>query len=88
LPVFTFQIWLIGLVAVVLILFLLAALILRGARGMRTLSYFFAWVMVANGGWHIVASVSMQKPMPGVYSAPLLLAAGIYLLFCIPKGVK
>lgn len=85
LPVFSFHVWLTVLVVAVSILFLLTALIMRGVRVMRFLSYIFALVMVGNGSLHIAASLSMGKLMPGVYSSPFLLAGGIYLLTCVPR---
>ncbi len=47
---------------------------------MRPIAYAFGIVMAGNGLLHLVGSVYMRKAMPGVYSAPLLLAAAIYLL--------
>jgi len=40
--------------------------------------------MAGNGMLHLVGSIYLRKAMPGVYSAPLLLAAAIYLLASVP----
>jgi len=40
--------------------------------------------MVGNGLLHLAGSVYLRKAMPGVYSAPLLLAAAVYLLVSVP----
>ena len=80
LPTFTFNLWLAGLIAAVIVLFSLSWFAFRGARLMALLSYPFAIMMTANGLGHIGSSVYMGKLMPGVYSAPLLIAGSIYLL--------
>jgi hypothetical protein len=88
LPVFTFRVWLAGLVAANLVLFCLSVFVLRGVGWMRPLGYLFALIMLANGLGHIlgtilgrtVASIRVRRPMPGFYSSPLLLLASIYLL--------
>ncbi len=80
LPVFSFRVWLTGLVVAVLGLASLTPAAARGAAGMRPAAYVFAVIMAGNGVLHIIGSVRMKKPMPGVYSAPLILAAAVYLL--------
>ena len=80
LPTFTFRVWLTGLVLAVGVLASLAPFAIRGAPWMRPIAYAFGIVMAGNGLLHLVGSVYMRKAMPGVYSAPLLLAAAIYLL--------
>ena len=79
LPTFSFRVWLTGLVAAVLGLASLTPAAARGAAGMRPAAYVFAVIMAGNGVLHVIGSVRMKKPMPGVYSAPLILAA-VYLL--------
>jgi hypothetical protein len=81
LPTFTFRVWLTGLVVAVSLLFLLSAFAFRGAKWMKALSYPFAILMLANGLLHIAGSFWLGKLMPGVYSAPLLLAASVWLLW-------
>jgi len=80
LPTFTFRVWLTGLVLAVGVLASLAPFAIRGAPWMRPIAYAFGIVMAGNGLLHLLGSVYMRKAMPGVYSAPLLLAAAIYLL--------
>jgi len=80
LPTFTFRGWLTGLVLALVALASLTPFAYRGAGWMRPLAYAFGIVMVGNGLLHLVGSVYMKKAMPGVYSAPLLVAAAIYLL--------
>lgn len=89
LPTFTFRFWLTGLILAVILLLSLSRFAVRGAKWMIALSYVFAIIMLANGLSHIAGSFYLGRLMPGVYSAPLLLGASIYLLFCVRqyKGV-
>jgi hypothetical protein len=80
LPVFTFRVWLSSLAAGVVGLLLLSALAFRGARWIITWARLFAVLMLANALLHLGISLYLGKPIPGVYSSPLLLAASVYLL--------
>ena len=88
-PVFTFGVWLGGLILAIAGLLGLSVFILRGARWLRPLGYAFAVLMLANGLGHTlgtifgrtVASVRFPRPMPGFLSSPFLLLASAYLLF-------
>jgi hypothetical protein len=87
-PVFQYDTWLTDLTVAVLILCALTPLVYRGARWTRPVAYVFAGIMIANAVAHTlgtalgrtVESVMFHRPMPGFYSSPLLLAAGLYLL--------
>lgn len=85
LPTFTFEVWLGGLIVAVIVLTSLTAFVLRGARFMTPLSYAFGALMLGNGLLHIAGSLQLGRPMPGVYSAPLLLGASVYLLFTVNR---
>ena len=80
LPTFTFRVWLGGLVVVVLVLASLTPAAAREAPGMRPAAFVFGIVMVGNGLLHVGASLYRRRVLPGTYSAPLILAAAIYLL--------
>ena len=84
LPTFTFRGWLTGLVLAVVVLASLTPFAYRGAGWMRPIAVAVGIVMVGNALLHLVGSVYMRKAMPGVYSAPLLLAAALYLLVSVP----
>jgi hypothetical protein len=86
LPVFTFENWLTGLITAITILLLLSPFAFQRAGWMRALSYLFAILMVLNGLGHIAGSFYLGRMMPGVYSAPLLLAGSIYLLWSVRRG--
>ena len=89
LPVFTFGVWLAGLVVATVLLLCLSVFVWHGARWMRPIGYVFAGIMLANGLSHIlgtilgrtVAPIRFPRPMPGFYSSPFLLLASLYLLF-------
>jgi len=51
---------------------------------MRPIAYTFGIVMAGNGLLHLAGSAYMKKAMPGVHSAPLIVAAAIYLLASVP----
>ncbi|MFY9609220.1 MAG: HXXEE domain-containing protein [Blastocatellia bacterium] len=79
-PIFSFRVWLTGLIVAVGLLLVVSPFAFRGSRWMRFASYPFATLMLVNGLGHVAGSLYLQRLMPGVYSAPLLLAASIYLL--------
>ena len=88
-PIFRFDVWLGGLIAVIVLLLALSFFVAQGVPWMRPIAYLFASLMIANGMGHTlgtifgrtVASVRFPRPMPGFYSSPLLFAASLYLLF-------
>lgn len=79
-PTFTFRVWLTGLVFAVLVLGSLTPFAFRGADWLRPVAYVYGIVMAGNGLLHLVASLDKRRAMPGVYSAPIILGAAIYLL--------
>jgi uncharacterized protein with HXXEE motif len=85
-PVFTFEVWLTGLIAAIIILLLLAPFAFRQRGWIRLLSYPFAILMLLNGLGHIAGSFYLGRLAPGVYSAPLLLAGSIYQLWSVRRG--
>lgn len=81
---FTFEGWLSGLVIVVVVLLALSILVSKGSRWMRPASYVFSAAMLANGVGHTVASFVRGELIAGVYTAPVLIAASIFLLVSVP----
>lgn len=88
LPTFTFPVWLAGLILAVVILFILSRFAFRGAWGMVVFAYFYGVFMLGNGLLHFAGSYYLGRWMPGVYSAPLLLAASVWLLVCVTRMPK
>ncbi|HZS06582.1 MAG TPA: HXXEE domain-containing protein [Blastocatellia bacterium] len=83
LPVFSFRVLLAGLIVAVVILLSPSPFAFRRAKWITLLA---AAVMPANGLLHISGSFYLGRLMPGVYTAPLLLAASIYLLWAVRAG--
>ncbi len=81
LPVFSFRVWLAGLIVAVVLLLLLSRFAVRGSRWMRWFAAIFSVLMVSNGLAHIVGSLWVGRPLPGVLSAPFLLAAALHVLW-------
>lgn len=78
-PAFTFDVWLAGLIALVVVLALLAPAVRRGAPGTRFASWVLTVIMFLNGVGHLAGSVYFERWLPGATSAPLLLVASVVL---------
>ena len=78
-PTFTFSVWLVGLVALVLAFALLTPAIRRGNVFTTLACWVLSVIMFANGVGHLAGSAYFNTWLPGTTSAPLLLAAS-YLL--------
>jgi hypothetical protein len=78
-PTFTFVPWLLGLVAAIILLAALTPWAYAGSPWMRPLAWVLAAIHVANGLNHVVGSILARRPVPGLWSAPLLLVAGAWL---------
>ncbi len=87
LPVFQFEYWLGGLLVAVTVLFALKPVARRGSRGIVIAAQVLAVAMAVNAVGHIAMTISGQtptglvfnRPMPGFWSSPVLLAAAVYL---------
>ncbi len=88
LPVFSFSVWLTGLILAVLILLALAPIAYRGHHWLVCLTFPFAGLMFANGLGHIGYSLYRHALMPGVWSSPLLLAASAWLFLCACRAIR
>ena len=81
LPTLSFAEWLTGLVILLTVLAALSGAAFRGLMWMRPVSYVFASIMMLNGLGHLAGSLYLGRPVPGVYSAPLLIVgAGLLLV--------
>lgn len=80
LPAFTLTSWLASLAVAVIVLAGLSAAAFRGARWAVPASIAYAGLMAANGLLHSLGSLALGRPLPGVYSSPLLLVAAAWLL--------
>ena len=80
LPVFSFKVWITGLLAGVVLLFALSPLAFHGVRWVVIAALPLSVIMIGNGVGHIGSSIYLRRLMPGVYSSPLLIAASTYEL--------
>jgi len=79
-PVFEFGTWLTGLCVAVAALLLMTPLAYRGARVVRIAALPFSVLMLLNGAGHLAGSIYTRSWAPGATTAPLLIAASIWLL--------
>lgn len=87
-PIFTFRVWLSGLISLVVILLALSPLVFRGHRWLRPIAYVLAVIMVANTIAHTTASLYWGRWAPGVYSSPVLFVAAVALLITTWRARK
>jgi hypothetical protein len=80
-PTFTFWPWLGALCAAVLVLMLLTPLAFTATPSLVGLAYAVAIIHVLNGLLHVSGAVRSRRAVPGIWSAPLLIAAGAWLWY-------
>jgi len=81
LPVFTFARWIGGLIAGIALLLLLSPLAFEGNSALRLIAWPLAIIIgLGNGLLHLIGSAWYRRWLPGTYSAPLMLLAGLWLL--------
>jgi len=81
-PVFTFRVWLSGLIAAVCLLVLLSPFAFHGAHWIRIVALPLAILVgIGNGCLHIGASLYYRRWMAGILSSPVLLVTGTWLLW-------
>jgi hypothetical protein len=79
-PTFTSWPWLAALSAAVVALGALTPLAYAGTSWMRPAAFGLGVVHVANGLLHVAAAAVARRAVPGVWSAPVLLVAGAWLV--------
>ena len=87
-PVFSFRVWLAGLIGAVVLLLLLSPFVFRGASWTRGASYLFGALMLVNGFGHILGSIQSSRILAGTYSAPLLVLASLALLIAVTRAQR
>jgi hypothetical protein len=80
-PVFAFPVWITGLTLAVFALAALTPLVRRGRRWLVPVAYAYGVIHVANAIGHLTVSLAGRWFAHGVYSAPLLLASALWLLY-------
>lgn len=81
-PEFTFGVWLAGLCLLVVALLALSPFAYRGSRALRVAAYPYSAIMFLNGVGHLAGSIYLGRWAPGATTAPLLIAASIWLIVC------
>ena len=87
-PSFTFWPWLIGLLVVTATFLFLTPLAYEGRAWLKPVAIAFALINVFNGLLHLVSAVVLRRQVPGILTAPILLAGSIWLLYAtshLPK---
>lgn len=84
-PTFTFEAWLTGLIAGLILLSALSPLAFRRAAWLRPVALVLSVLMVANAGLHMAGSLFLGTVVPGTYTAPLLLAAAVCLFIAATR---
>ncbi|HZH42327.1 MAG TPA: HXXEE domain-containing protein [Gemmatimonadales bacterium] len=79
-PTFTFWPWLLGLSAAVVVLAVLTPLAFAGDPGMRWAAFALGAIHVANGSLHLAGAIIARRAVPGVWTAPVLLLAGAWVV--------
>jgi hypothetical protein len=80
-PTFTFWPWLGGLSLAVLVLAALTPKAYGGTAWLRPIAVVMGIEHVGNGLLHLTASLVLRRAVPGIWSAPILLATGVWLLY-------
>ncbi len=87
-PVFTFSLWLTGLIVIIIVLFGLTYFARQRKKWILYFAYFYGVLMVMNGLGHIVGTFYYNKLIAGVYTSPLLLISSFYLLWSAGKAIN
>jgi hypothetical protein len=80
-PTFTFWPWLTGLIVLTVSLLALAPLAYEGRPWLRPAAYVLSCINIGNGLLHLGGTALARRPVPGVLSAPVLLASALWLLY-------
>lgn len=85
LPAFQRELWLVNIAGAILVLFALTWLVRRRSTIMVIASYALAAFVTINGAIHLLAAAALKSMIPGLWTAPLLLAGGFFLFVAIPR---
>jgi hypothetical protein len=81
-PTFTFSVWLAGLITGVALLLVLSPAAFGGSHLLRLIAWPLAILAgIGNALLHFVGSIRFRRALPGVFSSPLLLGAGVLLVW-------
>jgi hypothetical protein len=78
-PTFAWGEWAAGLALLVVVLAALTPVVRRGSAAVAAASYLFGAIMLLNGVGHLAGSAYFGRWLPGATTAPLLVAASVWL---------
>ena len=84
---FNFDVWLLNMSGSLLVLFLLTPLVYARNALMIPASFIFATFLTGNAALHLVMAVAQQRVVTGSETAPLMLAAGLFLFLSTARGM-
>jgi hypothetical protein len=79
-PTFIFGQWLIGLSLAVLVLAALTPMAYAGSSWLRPIGVIMGVEHIGNGLLHLGAGLVVRRAGPGIWSAPILIVTGAWLL--------
>jgi hypothetical protein len=85
-PTFSFESWLGGLIAGIVLCFLLTVFVARGGRGIRRVTTVLGVIMILNAFGHLFGSLYSGYLLPGAYSSPVLFLSAVYVVFRGMRG--
>ncbi len=80
LPMFSYEAWLGGLIAGIMICFSLTPLVDRGSRLIRLFATLLGILMVVNALSHMLGSAYFGRLLPGFWSSPFLLLTALLVV--------
>lgn len=85
-PTFSFNVWLIGLIVMIVIGFAITPVFARGKKAMKIFTIVFGIIMIFNACGHLIGSIYLGRLLPGFWSSPLLLvSAGFVVAFALSR---
>ena len=72
-PLFSFEVWLSGLIGAIVVGFLLTFFVRRGGKIIRIVTIILGIIMIGNALGHMLGSLYTERLLPGFWSSPFLL---------------
>lgn len=88
LPPFNREVWLVNLGGALAVLLALTWLVWLQRGVMIAASYTLAAFTTLNGVLHLLAAAALKTMVPGAWSAPVLIAAGLFLFIAVPRRAQ
>ncbi len=85
-PRFSFELWLGGLIAAIVLGFGLTAPVARGGKAIRWIAAILSVIMIINALGHLSGSLYYRRVIPGSYSSPILLLSALLMVCRCLRG--